>query len=559
MCGELSAVSNSRSLASGSSPRVRGTRTSARLTSSRPTVHPRVCGELTGRPHDRAHRRRFIPACAGNSPARRSRRPPPTVHPRVCGELGGQQVQGGRPHGSSPRVRGTPRRPPSGRRLRRFIPACAGNSAHPPPPTFTSTVHPRVCGELRCATSRTCSPRGSSPRVRGTQAAPKSSAVRRRFIPACAGNSSSSAGIRCSITVHPRVCGELVSYQPVGLRSMRFIPACAGNSTQPRTRPGREPVHPRVCGELASDTAGDYSVTRFIPACAGNSRTSAWRALAVTVHPRVCGELALLIPDHGRIHGSSPRVRGTPFGVLNEGIRQRFIPACAGNSHDWPRIPPFAAVHPRVCGELDGLSGWQQGERRFIPACAGNSSARRPLLLGLVGSSPRVRGTPGSGPRVSTQDRFIPACAGNSSPRPTRRQSPAVHPRVCGELRRPPRPTRTRFGSSPRVRGTRASGSSNDSLRRFIPACAGNSSAGGTPRRSAPVHPRVCGELETPRLPCLAQYGSSPRVRGTRRRGRERWRLTTGSSPRVRGTLGRQVERRSARRFIPACAGNSQL
>ena len=157
----------------------------------------------------------------------------------------------------------------SRRRRRRFIPACAGNS---------STVAPR------------CRRSGSSPRVRGTGQVTGHADVQSRFIPACAGNSirdqqaartiaGSSPRVRgtaarCRIShgsdaVHPRVCGE-----------QRLVQMCV---TSP-------PVHPRVCGE-------QYIIS-------GRGRDT-------PVHPRVCGEQVRrtgIVPPG---IGSSPRVRGT--------------------------------------------------------------------------------------------------------------------------------------------------------------------------------------------------------------------------------------------------------
>ena len=54
--------------------------------------------------------------------------------------------------------------------------------------------------------------------------------------------------------------------------------------------------------------------------------------------------------------------------------------------------------------------------------------------------------------------------------------------------------------------------------RRFIPACAGNTLASSSAFNSSAVHPRVCGE-HIPANPIkIPLTGSSPRVRGTRRR-----------------------------------------
>ena len=214
----------------------------------------------------------------------------------------------------------------------------------------------------------------------------------------------------------------------------------------------------------------------------------------------------------------------------------RFIPACAGNSRWRPTRSKMWAVHPRVCGELGSNHHHRDEIRRFIPACAGNSGC---VLSGW--------------PRWS------------------------VHPRVCGELPRAVRSLTTHAGSSPRVRGTLPHVPRNPAYRRFIPACAGNSLPCRTRRRFQPVHPRVCGELTSALDSTPTPYGSSPRVRGTRRASSSTaWAvpvhprvcgelvsltntpaLPDGSSPRVRGTLVAAGADQDALRFIPACAGNS--
>ena len=398
----------------GSSPRVRGTpcpRTRPRT--ARP-VHPRVCGELGGqtdeadiaggssprvrgtlpRPEQQPPAVRFIPACAGNS-------------------FDGCAVVHGRT-GSSPRVRGTPHTRGAQGELRRFIPACAGNS-RASPCAFTSwSVHPRVCGELRWRPGCPAAPAGSSPRVRGTPAADRKASPSNRFIPACAGNSRSRRAASTSASVHPRVCGELrlaagACRIPLGssprvrgtllgeerLRlPRRFIPACAGNSSAACHLPSWRAVHPRVCGELVvivrpligrrgssprvRGTQRAFGVVphaeRFIPACAGNSRRRRRRPPSPPVHPRVCGELPCWRANPRIADGSSPRVRGTPWPRLHVVEPERFIPACAGNSPSRSGACPCRPVHPRVCGEL-------RLEEAFDSRC--------------VGSSPRVRGTRG--------------------------------------------------------------------------------------------------------------------------------------------------------------------
>ena len=252
VCGELAAGGEPADDVAGSSPRVRGT--------------PAAAG-----PDLAAHR--FIPACAGNSYAvHRGQSPGASVHPRVCGELRMHLDQDVASAGSSPRVRGTLLVGASRLETSRFIPACAGNSALHYQRSLKSAVHPRVCGELSFGICKPNALTGSSPRVRGTQRQPVAAGARVRFIPACAGNSTTVARPCAAIAVHPRVCGELLAQDRRQPTRLRFIPACAGNSPPPCSAPAPKTVHPRVCGELSAASATSSAVE--------------------AVHPRVCGELA---------------------------------------------------------------------------------------------------------------------------------------------------------------------------------------------------------------------------------------------------------------------------
>ena len=91
----------------------------------------------------------------------------------------------------------------------------------------------------------------------------------------------------------------------------------------------------------------------------------------------------------------------------------------------------------------------------------------------------------------------------------------AVHPRACGERASSTWATLPASGSSPRVRGTVGSGVVVAPPNRFIPARAGNGLAQGVSASSREVHPRACGERFVPAMLASAVKGSSPRVRGT--------------------------------------------
>ena len=210
------------------------------------------------------------------------------------------------------------------------------------------------------------------------------------------------------------------------------------------------------------------------------------------VHPRVCGEQALIEPFFGSSAGSSPRVRGTEKYTRETVMPYRFIPACAGNSSRRRSVPRRRSVHPRVCGEQ----------------CSSTV-----LLVNIIGSSPRVRGTGITKNAKNRRLRFIPACAGNRMRPVPLTLSSTVHPRVCGEQAAAGAAGLAAAGSSPRVRGTGGQCRAGPGKNRFIPACAGNSHRGDPVLPTHPVHPRVCGE-QLPRPASASFQAVHPRVCG---------------------------------------------
>ena len=334
---------------------------------------------------------------------------------------------------------------------------------------------------------------GSSPRARGTRSDRSRARPRSRFIPACAGNTISRLSLQFPFPVHPRVRGEHIGGLSPRSRSSRFIPACAGNTLLLVAWASGVTVHPRVRGEHAQVTSqfarangssprarGTHvfrrapgSLHRFIPACAGNTLFPTLPRWAAAVHPRVRGEHRALARVAVGAAGSSPRARGTPTPAQSRRGCPRFIPACAGNTRTTRAGSGARPVHPRVRGEHAGMSD---------------------SLSPPVGSSPRARGTLANPCQRRCGGRFIPACAGNTlifflSPLP-----PPVHPRVRGE--HPGRSGRRSDadGSSPRARGTRAERAERRLRLRFIPACAGNTTAAQDAETTPSVHPRVRGE-----------------------------------------------------------------
>ena len=179
----------------------------------------------------------------------------------------------------------------------------------------------------------------------------------------------------------------------------------------------------------------------------------------------------------------------------------RIIPARAGNARRSLVSPSARSDHPRACGErLHGIE----------------------LEMRTIGSSPRVRGTPRAARLREHARRIIPARAGNARCQARRTRARADHPRACGERRRARTPTRLTPGSSPRVRGTLPGDLVELHGFRIIPARAGNAWRRWSVPHERPDHPRACGEREHLVAVACGNYGSSPRVRGTRLRLRRR-------------------------------------
>ena len=233
----------------------------------------------------------------------------------------------------------------------------------------------------------------------------------------------------------------------------------------------------------------------IIPAYAGNTRTPTEPATSSRDHPRVCGEHAVREDEIAFRRGSSPRMRGTPVASVTIRSMAGIIPAYAGNTHVWPTRPASDRDHPRVCGEHSAL-------------CISSSIS--------WGSSPRMRGTQCLMHFVLHLLGIIPAYAGNTTRKGVLRHGIWDHPRVCGEHIVECCQVFLRWGSSPRMRGTRAAPKGTTPWTGIIPAYAGNTGYDAPGCISRWDHPRVCGEHSRCSLVFPFREGSSPRMRGTR-------------------------------------------
>ena len=137
-----------------------------------------------------------------------------------------------------------------------------------------------------------------------------------------------------------------------------------------------------------------------------------------------------------------------------------------------------------------------------------------------------------------TVRRIIPAHAGQTRTPATATTPPKDHPRACGANSIATIMKGVTAGSSPRMRGKPQRRRLRHARRRIIPAHAGQTSNPPSLRLSGPDHPRACGANVYGLSSDFVQDGSSPRMRG------KRWRSN----------------RRIARfRIIPAHAGQTRI
>ena len=256
--------------------------------------------------------------------------------------------------------------------------------------------------------------------------------------------------LTCS--AHPRVGGE-------NHGSSKKRECDIGSSPRGRGKPQRWRGSPCGC--------------RLIPAWAGKTHTRRWSAVEAAAHPRVGGENHFSRRPITLRRGSSPRGRGKPLEVQDAGGVPRLIPAWAGKTDSPHRRCAPPAAHPRVGGENKTND-----------------------LIGVAadGSSPRGRGKHQEPDFECLGVGLIPAWAGKTWNMLMMRSATGAHPRVGGENRSLPGPSRKSGGSSPRGRGKPRRPLLNRNRAGLIPAWAGKTT-GCHPRLLLRwAHPRVGGE-----------------------------------------------------------------
>ena len=175
-----------------------------------------------------------------------------------------------------------------------LIPAGAGQTRTLIPPPIRGGAHPRRCGADRVPYRKFSNELGSSPQVRGRRPANRARRPAPGLIPAGAGQTASSSINMTAWRAHPRRCGADSS--KATMRS-----GAGGSSPQVRGRqePDPRPRHPHG----------------LIPAGAGQTESRRGDRVPARAHPRRCGADILCIHVHELVAGSSPQVRGRPYGL----------------------------------------------------------------------------------------------------------------------------------------------------------------------------------------------------------------------------------------------------
>ena len=437
--------------------------------------------------------------------------------------------------GLSPRGRGNLRRPracpsPSG-----SIPAWAGEPPLNTIPIVPESVYPRVGGGTFHRRKLVPASAGLSPRGRGNHVVAQDSAVDRGSIPAWAGEPVRSIARSYASSVYPRVGGGTHQFVNRTFDGVGLSPRGRGNLALTANPIGIIVlrVYPRVGGgtfKAGWDKAVGIGLSprgrgnhrwrcpqllreRSIPAWAGEPPPGAYLPSSITVYPRVGGGTKAIRTRDAGLTGLSPRGRGNPSAPTSLKYRRRSIPAWAGEPRYRGLYGHSRGVYPRVGGGTP-----------HVPCV--NSPAQ--------GLSPRGRGNHSGSRRGDALFRSIPAWAGEPPSWPPPPPTSAVYPRVGGGTFPLSGLDIWALGLSPRGRGNRITRSWRPPCLRSIPAWAGEPVTSWVSPPSVSVYPRVGGGTNA-----LVSMGH----------------CLTALSPRGRGNPVSSICRMASRRSIPAWAG----
>ena len=272
-----------------------------------------------------------------------------------------------------------------------------------------------------------------------------------------------------------------------------IIPAHAGLTSAAAAHGLRVEDHPRGCGAHVKPSSGAASRAGF---------------------PRGCGAHLNFCCRSSGLQGSPPRVRGSQYGRHQSTHAPGIIPAGAGLTHIQQTSGRRGRDHPRGCGAHSRRSDKMGRLSGSSPRMRGSpyTPGRHPP----AGSSPRMRGSQLRVLQLHGQAGIIPADAGLTQFSIISVLLPRDHPRGCGAHTRTSARNSTQWGSSPRVRGSHSRAVRALAYVGIIPAGAGLTLLSCFLCAYPWDHPRGCGAHQARRAMLWQFMGSSPRVRGSR-------------------------------------------
>ena len=183
----------------------------------------------------------------------------------------------------------------------------------------------------------------------------------RRIIPALAGNTSHGEHLMAGIR-HPRVDGEHAFAVSLGLEPVQASPPGRGTPCGRRRRSCRRRVIPAWAGNTF------IAVLWLQYACPPSARSKPPEMPFHSLGNWTC--------FRGRVSatGSSPHWRGTLERARQQHVRQRVIPAWAGNTGSatatgwgWPGHPRVGGEHPSLQNQQSAIYGYPRvgGEHAY--------------------------------------------------------------------------------------------------------------------------------------------------------------------------------------------------
>ena len=173
-------------------------------------------------------------------------------------------------------------------------------------------------------------------------------------------------------------------------------------------------------------------LSRNIPAYAGKTLVVHLLVRLKPEHPRVCGENRPLRGCWGGGEGTSPRMRGKHFLIVDPCAGDGNIPAYAGKTLQLQPDQVILEEHPRVCGKT-ASSSLLSSSLAEHPRVCGENCPRLLAACGITGTSPRMRGKLPAPRTLRNLHRNIPAYAGKTFHCFGAWVWWWEHPRVCGE------------------------------------------------------------------------------------------------------------------------------